>query len=57
MVTDQDLLICRSFLVLIGSFVIFSAIGIMHPQDKTKFQRVKIAQFQEVNYLKSQTRM
>ena len=52
MVTDQDLLICRSFLILIGSFVIFSAIGIMHPQDKTKFQRVRIANYQEVNYLK-----
>lgn len=52
MVTDQDLLICRSFLILIGSFVIFSAIGIMHPQDKTKFQRVRIANYQEVSYLK-----
>jgi hypothetical protein len=29
MVTEQDLLMCKSFLILIGSFIIFSVVGVV----------------------------
>jgi hypothetical protein len=48
MLTDQDLIISRSLLILIGSFIIFSAVGVMHPQDHSKYKRYRLAENYEM---------
>jgi hypothetical protein len=53
MVTEQDLLISRSLLILTGSFLFFCAVGVFHPKDKARFSRVRIAENYELPRMKS----
>ena len=48
MVTEQDLLISKSLLILIGSFLFFSAVGVLHSQDHSKHKKFRVAEFHEM---------